>query len=199
MMAKLIIWAPSREQALARARRALAEFQIEGVPSVLLFHCAVLQAPAFCARSAQDFHIHTRWIETDFAAELARLAPAARPAAQDETLLRLPVEIDGRRYQLALPARLLAALPGSGPASAGHSASAPAEPPDPNALPAPAAANLHAWKVPDGQRVQAGQLVAIMEAMKMEMQVTAHKAGVLRHLIPAGQAAALGQPLARIE
>ena len=198
MMAKLIIWAPSREQALARARRALAEFQIEGVPSVLPFHRAVLQSAAFCARSAQDFHIHTRWIETDFAAELARLAPAARPAAQDETLLRLPLEIDGRRHLLALPARLLAALPGSAAPAPAEAAKAP-EPADENALPAPAAANLHAWKVPDGQRVQAGQLVAIMEAMKMEMQVTAHKAGVLRHLIPAGQAAALGQPLARIE
>ena len=110
MMAKLIIWAPTRAQALARARRALAEFHIEGVPSVLPFHRAVLQAPAFCARSAQDFHIHTRWIETDFAAELARLTPAARPAVQDETLLRLPLEIDGRRHLLALPARLLAQI-----------------------------------------------------------------------------------------
>ena len=165
---------------------------------MLPFHRAVLQAPAFCARSAQDFHIHTRWIETDFAAELARLTPAARPAAQDETLLRLPLEIDGRRHLLALPARLLAALPGSAAPAPAEAAKA-AEPADENALPAPAAANLHAWKVPDGQRVQAGQLVAIMEAMKMEMQVTAHKAGVLRHLVPAGQAAALGQPLARIE
>lgn len=202
MMAKLIIWAPTRAQALARARRALAEFHIEGVPSVLPFHRAVLQSPAFCAENAEDFTVHTRWIETGFADELASL-PAARPEPASAALLRLPIEIDGRRHTLALPAALLAALPASG-AQPGGKPDGQADGPtggqaDESAIPAPAAATLHAWKAEDGAAVQAGQLIAVMEAMKMEMQVTAPKTGVLRHAVPAGQTVALGQTIGRIE
>ena len=95
MMAKLIVHGTNRAQALARARRALAEFTIEGVPSVLPFHRAVLAAPAFCTESAEGFTVHTRWIETDFARELPS-QPAARPDPASAALLRRPIEITAK-------------------------------------------------------------------------------------------------------
>ena len=115
LMAKLIVTGSTREQALARARRALAEFQIEGVASVLPFHRAVMEHADFIG--ADGFKVHTRWIETAFANDLAA---AVRAAPQpDASLLRCAIEIDGRRMQLGLPAALLQGLAGaSGAASA---------------------------------------------------------------------------------
>ncbi|TGN36495.1 ATP-grasp domain-containing protein, partial [Paracoccus liaowanqingii] len=107
MMAKLIVHGPDRATALARARRALREFRIEGVASVLPFHRAVLEAPEFTT----DFTVHTRWIETDFA---DRLAAAAGPVPRvtpgpDGPMIRFAIEIDGRRHDIALPPGMLAA------------------------------------------------------------------------------------------
>jgi len=114
MMAKLIVHGDSREQVLMRARRALAEFEIEGVPSVLPFHRAVLEAPAFVAVGDGGFHVHTRWIETEFADDLqASVRPAPLGAM---SLLRMPVELDGRRVMLGLPEQLLGALAAMGQA-----------------------------------------------------------------------------------
>jgi len=120
LMAKLIVTGSTREQALARARRALAEFQIEGVASVLPFHRAVMEHADFIG--ADGFKVHTRWIETAFANDLAA---AVRAAPQpDASLLRCAIEIDGRRMQLGLPAALLQGLAG---ASGAASAATPAE------------------------------------------------------------------------
>src|SRR5690606_18097219 len=103
LMAKLIVSGPTRRHALQRARRALREFHIEGVASVLPFHRAVLEAADFIGDAG--FGVHTRWIETEFQADL----PAHdRPEAQgDPALLRTFVELDGRRVSLGLPAALL--------------------------------------------------------------------------------------------
>ena len=106
MMAKLIVTGATREQALTRARRALAEFQIEGVASVLPFHRAVIAHPDFVGE--QGFKVHTRWIESDFAEPLAA-AVRAQPQV-DTSLVRTAIEIDGRRVQLGLPAMLLQGL-----------------------------------------------------------------------------------------
>lgn len=212
MMAKLIVWGSTREQALLRARRALAEFVIEGVPSVLPFHQAVLASPAFVAVGDEGFHVHTRWIETEFAHELVA---AARPAPlPSQALLRLPVELDGQRMVLGLPAQLLGALAagatgagtaeggagmdGAGPQGQG-AAGASAGAASAASVAAPMAGTLHAWKVADGETVAAGQLIAIMEAMKMEMQVTAHRAGVLHQQVTAGSTVAAGAVMANID
>ncbi|WP_304307329.1 biotin carboxylase N-terminal domain-containing protein [Pseudacidovorax intermedius] len=192
LMAKLIVTGATREQALARARRALAEFRIEGVATVLPFHRAVLQQPDFIGRDG--FKVHTRWIETDFAEPLAA---AVRPEpAPAEALQRTAIEIDGRRVSLALPALLLRGLAAGGAAVAPEAQAAFAA--DPAAVPAPIAGTVQAWKVEEGEEVAEGQLIAVMEAMKMEMQVCAHRAGRVSLKAAAGAYVAAGTALAHI-
>lgn len=207
LMAKLIVTGATRDEALERAARALQEFRIQGVATVLPFARAVLNAPDFRAPDGQ-FAVHTRWIETDFAETLAkevpphpRVTPADPPA-----LLRLAIEIDGRRHELGLPEALLNALPAR--ASAGASAgrpepaapdrAAPEPQPDATALTAPLAGRLTLWQAEDGAEVAPGQVIAIIEAMKMETRVEAHRAGRLHHLVTAGETLAAGIALARI-
>lgn len=192
MMAKLIVTGATREQAMARARRALREFQIEGVASVLPFHKAVMDHPDFVGQNG--FKVHTRWIESDFAEPLAA-AVRAEPLA-DTSLLRTAIEIDGRRVSLGLPAVLLQGLAAG--ASGGANAAVEKEAIDPAAVTSPIAGNLHAWKVADGDEVQEGDVIAVMEAMKMEMQVHAHRTGQIRLQAEPGAPQALGAVLARI-
>ena len=191
MMAKLIVTGATREQALARARRALAEFRIEGVASVLPFHKAVLNQADFVGTAG--FNVHTRWIETEFAEPLAAAA-RAEPVA-DTSLLRTAIEIDGRRVQLGLPAMLLQGL--SAPTT-GVSQAVVQQSVDPEAVISPIAGNLHAWKVADGDEVKEGDVIAVMEAMKMEMQVSAHKSGRVTLAAQAGSAQTLGAVIAHI-
>ena len=190
MMAKLIVTGATRAQALARARRALAEFQIEGVASVLPFHKAVLNQPDFVG--ADGFHVHTRWIETEFAEPLAAAA-RAEPVA-DTSLLRTAIEIDGRRVSLGLPAMLLQGL--SAPTAAVSQAAQQSV--DPDAVASPIAGNLHVWKVADSDEVKEGDVIAVMEAMKMEMQVSAHRSGRITMAAQAGTAQTLGAVIAHI-
>ena len=191
LMAKLIVTGATRSEAIARARRALAEFRIEGVASVLPFHRTVIGHTDFTGD--RDFKVHTRWIETDFAATLAAATrPEPLPAA---TLLRTAVEIDGRRVTLGLPPALLGglqAVPAAAPAVA-TKAEAP-----PDAVVAPMAGTLRSWQVEDGSEVAEGDVVAVMEAMKMEMQVKAHRTGKLAQKIEAGATVTAGMVIARI-
>jgi acetyl-CoA/propionyl-CoA carboxylase biotin carboxyl carrier protein len=192
MMAKLIVTGATREQALARARRALREFQIEGVASVLPFHQAVIGHPDFVGQDG--FKVHTRWIESGFAEPLAA-AVRAEPLP-DASLVRTAIEMDGRRVQLGLPAVLLQGL-AAGTGGAVSVSSAP-EAVDAAAVQSPIAGNLHAWKVEDGDAVQEGDVIAVMEAMKMEMQVSAHCSGRITLAAAAGTAQTLGAVIAHI-
>ncbi len=206
LMAKLIVSGPTRQHALQRARRALREFHIEGVASVLPFHRAVLEADDFIGESG--FHVHTRWIETEFRVELP---PSDRPEGPgDAALLRTFVEWDGRRVSLGLPAALLRTIGQGGDtnASAGSrisgalgetSTSTTADARASGDVTAPISGTLVAWKAEDGARVQAGEVIAVMEAMKMETQVEAPVAGELRHLCRTGDSIDAGASLARIE
>ena len=194
LMGKLIVTGPTREVALARARRALAEFRIEGVPSVLPFHRAVLEAPAFTAESG--FGVHTRWIETDFGHRFEPAPPA--PAAPSDTMLRLPVEIDGRRVELRLPSALLGGFQAIG----APDQAAPAERPEeagPGAVRAPVPGTIRLWRIEDGAEVAEGDVIAVMEAMKMETPVVAPISGRLRRIAEAGSIQPLGAIVARIE
>ncbi|MFV0674928.1 acetyl/propionyl/methylcrotonyl-CoA carboxylase subunit alpha [Variovorax sp. tm] len=193
LMAKLIVTGATREQAIARARRALKEFRIEGLPTVLPFHRAVMAHPDFV--SGDVFKVHTRWIETDFA---NGEAPALRPdPLPDAALLRTAIEVDGRRMAVGLPAVLLSGLSSAaGGAAAAPASQAPAA--DAAAVAAPVSGTVQAWKVADGDEVAEGAVIAVMEAMKMEMQVLAHRAGRIAISVAAGGYVAVGAAIAAI-
>ncbi len=168
LIAKLIVTGKTREEALKRARRALGEFRIEGLATVLPFHKAVVEHPDFTAEPG--FAVHTRWIETDFQVDFA---PVARPEPVEQELVRLALEIDGKRHQVGLPRSLLAGL-------SNVKQHDPAPVPDADdAIRAPIAGSIQAWKVEDKAVVQEGELLAVMEAMKMEVQIIAPRAGTI--------------------
>jgi len=194
LMAKLIVTGATREQALARARRALREFRIEGVASVLPFHRAVIDHADFLG--TDGFKVHTRWIESDFTEPLAA-AVRAEPQP-DGSLLRTAIEIDGRRMVLGLPAQLLRGL-AEAPGQGGAAAPAPAATTNAADLPSPIAGTVQAWKVNAGDEVKEGDLIAVMEAMKMEMQVHAHRSGRVSWQAETGVFLAAGARLASVE
>ncbi len=191
LLAKLIVTGATRAQALARARRALAECRIEGVASVLPFHRAVVDDPAFVG--ADGLQVHTRWIETELQASFE---PAPRADDPDHApLLRSFIEVDGRRLSLGLPAGLALGV---------GAAAAPTEPP--GAAPAaeagdvlaPLTGNLVRWHRQTGEPVAAGEAIATLEAMKMETVVSAPCAGTLECLAAPGDMLTAGQRLARV-
>ena len=176
LMAKLIITGPTREVTIARAKRALKQFKIEGVASVLDFHRAVLNETDF----TDTFNVHTRWIENDFKQDLK---PTKRsiPNHQQPMLLSY-IEIDGKLHRLGLPAGMFAQNPTitaqdqpvtETTVSAEH-------------LLAPINGVISAWKVENGEQVAEGQVVAIMEAMKMEVPVVAPQSGVIQLIAQQG-------------
>jgi acetyl-CoA/propionyl-CoA carboxylase biotin carboxyl carrier protein len=196
LMAKLIVTGATRREALQRAARALREFRIEGVASVLPFSRAVLDQADFTAGDGK-FGVHTRWIETDFAEELARVVnPHDRVSeAQQPAMMRVTVEIDGKRHQLGLPTGLLAALPTGTGSPQGAALQAKV---DENAVLAPVSGTLAIWHVENDTEVECGQVIAVVEAMKMEMRVEAQRAGRLKIAAPAGSTVVAGEVLGMI-
>lgn len=169
MIAKLIVHAESRDAALVRARRALRELSVEGPATVIPFDLRAIDDPAFATAT---FAVHTQWIETTL---LPALESQARPAvAPTSGLQRFSVEIDGRRVVLGLPAELLAGI--GRPAG---EVAAPVSATDPAELRVPAPGTLVRWLVDDGAAVAEGDPVAVLDAMKMETTVAAHRAGTL--------------------
>ncbi|WP_368877433.1 acetyl/propionyl/methylcrotonyl-CoA carboxylase subunit alpha [Providencia vermicola] len=178
LMAKLIVFGRTREQAIQRARRALAEFTIEGVASVLPFHRAVIEQMDFC----EQFNVHTRWIETEFRVQIP---PAKRQLPQNEQpLTHTFIEIDGKRCQLGLPAQLLAGL--SLQSTEQASTTTQANDKQDHLLNAPISGVLFNWLVAEGDEVAQGEVIGVMEAMKMEVQVMAHRAGKLKYIAKKG-------------
>lgn len=187
LIGKLIVTGRTREEALRRARRAFVEFKIEGLATTLPFHQAVLTHPDFTGEDG--FHVHTGWIETEFQADFA---PAPRPEiTESAALLRLPIEIDGKRHQLGLPRALLAGLAGmpqtATPAIAPILAAG---------VPAPISGTIQSWRVADKTEVQAGDLLAVMNAMKMEVEVSAPRAGIIQLTVAAGAFVNAGDAIA---
>lgn len=176
LMAKLIITGPTREVTIARAKRALKQFKIEGVASVLDFHRAVLNEADF----ADTFNVHTRWIENDFKQDLK---PTKRsiPNHQQPMLLSY-IEIDGKLHRVGLPAGMFAQ---------NSTITAQDQPATETAmraehLLAPINGVISTWKIENGEQVAEGQVVAIMEAMKMEVPVLAHQSGVIQLTVQQG-------------
>lgn len=186
MMAKLIVTGATREEALIRARRALAEFRIEGVASVLPFHRAVLQERDFTGEDG--FKVYTNWIETAFRG----IEPAPRVDPAEGGLLRSFIEIDGKRHELGLPAALFSGLGAAQPAAATTPKAGAA------AVTAPIPGTLRQWLVEDGAQVAEGEIVAVMEAMKMETRIPAPKAGRISLVAEIGATVGIGAELATI-
>jgi acetyl-CoA/propionyl-CoA carboxylase, biotin carboxylase, biotin carboxyl carrier protein len=203
LIAKLIITGATRTQALQRAARALAEFRITGMPTVLPFHQAVVTDPAFC--SPHTLSVHTRWIETDFSNTLTPQEvsePAESPARETIT-----VEVGGKRLEVVLPASsavVASSASASGPADKSRRAprksrSGPAGGGG-NGLISPMQGTIIKIAVADGAVVSAGDPVVVLEAMKMEQPLLAHKDGTVSALsVTVGQTVSSGTVICTIE
>jgi len=186
LLAKLIVTGASRTQALERSRRALAEFSVEGLATVLPFHRAVVADEAYAPDDPERaFSVHTRWIETEWSGGIEPHAGAA-PVPEGTERERVTVEVGGRRLEVVLPAGLGAnqaatngrakrpsrrsTSRGSGPAAGG------------DALTSPMQGTIVRIVAEEGQTVSAGDLVVVIEAMKMEQPLSAHKDGTISGL-----------------
>ncbi|WP_026622398.1 acetyl-CoA/propionyl-CoA carboxylase, biotin carboxylase, biotin carboxyl carrier protein (plasmid) [Ensifer sp. WSM1721] len=186
MMAKLIVTGATRGEALIRARRALAEFRIEGVASVLPFHRAVLEERDFTGEDG--FRVFTNWIETEFRG----LEPSPRVDPAESGLIRSFIEIDGKRHAIGLPAALFSGL--GAPQLMQQATPSVSD----GGVTAPIPGTLQQWLVDDGAEVSEGDAVAVIEAMKMETRIPAPKAGRLRIKTEAGAVVSLGAELATV-
>ncbi|MFM9049898.1 MAG: acetyl/propionyl/methylcrotonyl-CoA carboxylase subunit alpha, partial [Actinomycetota bacterium] len=184
LLAKLIVTGRDREEALERSRRALAEFTIDGIATALTFHRAVVSDPAFAPTDGKPFQVHTRWIETEFDNTIPPYSATVDASADPQDRETVVVEVDGKRLEVTLPSGL-SARPTAGARSkptgrrrGGAGAGAASG----NALTAPMQGTIVKVAVEDGQHVEAGDLVVVLEAMKMEQPLNAHKAGTITGL-----------------
>ncbi len=200
LIAKLIVTGASRAQALQRAARALAEFEVSGMPTVLPFHRAVVTDPAF---AGEPLRVHTRWIETEFAAPMPPQDPAetAEPAERET----VTVEVGGKRLEVVVPAafgmagrtaaagsaeRGLGSRRGHRHAHRGGSG---------DTLVSPMQGTIVKIAVADGERVSAGDVIVVLEAMKMEQPLTAHQDGTVTELaVSVGQTVSAGEAICEI-
>ena len=182
LLAKLIITGATREQALQRAARALAEFQVDGMATALPFHRAVVTDPAF-APAQGPFTIHTRWIETEFVNTIPAFVGAV--ADEDEASGRetVVVEVGGKRLEVSLPASLGMTLARTGLAAGAkpkrRAATKSTAAASGNALASPMQGTIVKIAVEEGQQVAEGDLIVVLEAMKMEQPLNAHRAGTI--------------------
>ncbi len=184
MMAKLIVTGENREQALQRARRALAEMQVHGLPTVLPFHRIICSEPAFTAENGK-FDVHTRWIETEWNNPLQPWTGQQEDLPASPTMREVVLEVDGKRISVSVPRYLITGeaerLPSlhrrkRGAQSASHTGAKG------NSLLAPMQATVVKLAVSEGATIQEGELVVVLEAMKMEQPLTAHRAGVVKNI-----------------
>lgn len=192
LIAKLIVTGETREQAIARARRALGEFRIDGVATVLPFHRAVIENDDFVGGSG--FRIHTRWIETEFNLKLPEMQRPAPMQASD--MIRVNVELGGKLMPMGLPRSLFKAKEAAEIQTA--KVDKASDHPSPEAIEAPISGNLQSLKVTEGQIVTEGELVAVMEAMKMETHIVAPRPGRIHLLSEEGCFVAAGQAIVSI-
>nr|WP_298332268.1 biotin carboxylase N-terminal domain-containing protein [Haloactinopolyspora sp.] len=186
LLAKLVVTGADRTQAVQRARRALAEFEVDGLATVLPFHRAVLDDPAFVpADPIEPFTVHTRWIETEWSGDVPAYQPTTSAASGEPAPReRVTVEVDGKRLEVVLPAGFGA------PAATGNArkpvrrtrGSTGAGTVGGDALVAPMQGTIIKVDAEDGRTVAEGDVIVVIEAMKMEQPITAHKAGTVTGL-----------------
>ena len=200
MLGKLIVTGATREEALERSRRALAELEIQGLPTVLPFHRKIVSEPAFVAADGK-FGVYTLWIENEFVNDIEPWEGQVAPIGIDAKRQTVVVETEGRRIEVVMPATLLPLVDQDvtrGPApkrtqSAGVAGAAG------DTVAAPMQATVVKLAVEEGQKVTEGDLVVVLEAMKMEQSIAAHRSGVVRSVdAPVGETVASGHVLLTI-
>lgn len=182
LLAKLIVTGADREEALERSRRALEEFEVAGLPTVLPFHRDIVSNPAFAPEDGKPFSVYTRWIETEYDNQLEPWTGEAEEIQGSAARQSVVVEVDGRRVEVSLPKKLIPGATGPltvGPAPKRHHSGSVATATG-NSVAAPMQATIVKIAVEDGQKVIAGDLVVVLEAMKMEQPLAAHRDGVIR-------------------
>ena len=216
LIAKLIVTGADRSQCLERSRRALAEFEIGGMPTVLPFHRAVVDDPAF---TAAPFTVHTRWIEEEFGGDLRPYSGDLAAGEDAPPRERITVEVGGKRLEVVIPAGLggggtgvggtgvggtgvgaagrarVSSRPrrGAGPAGGGGGSAGG------DALVSPMQGTIVKLVAEEGQRVSAGDTVVVLEAMKMEQPLTAHQDGTVTGLaVRVGQTVSAGEIICRL-
>lgn len=199
LVAKLIVSGTSREQVLQRSRRALDEFVVDGMPTVIPFHRSVIDDPAFTAADG-NFEVYTTWIETDYDNQLEPYAGTSETAEPDERE-RVTVEVGGKRVEVVLPGGLGAsAVAAGGAKKAKHARKASGAAASGDSLTAPMQGTVVKVTVEEGQTVAAGDQIVVVEAMKMEQPINAHKDGVVTGLkIEVGATVTSGEVIAEIK
>nr|WP_100448631.1 biotin carboxylase N-terminal domain-containing protein [Glycomyces xiaoerkulensis] len=196
LLAKIIVTGATRDEAIRRSRRALAEMEVEGLATVLPFHLAVLDDPAF----AGDFSVHTRWIETEWDNPLQPYDAAPAVGEPGEERTSMVVEVGGKRLEVSIPAGLLSPASSNKPRKRGpkkRSESGAAAGGD--ALTSPMQGTIVKAAVADGDSVVKGDTVVVLEAMKMEQPIEAHKSGIVSGLeVAIGDVVSAGAPICQI-
>ncbi len=198
MLAKLIVWGPDRETALRRSARALSEYTVEGLPTVIPFDQAIVADPAFTAEDG-NFGVYTKWIEEEWDNQLpAHDDSTDAEAAEAEPSQVHTVEIDGRRIEVALPASFgINGTPRKKKKRKGSGAKAAVSG---DAVTSPMQGTVIKVNVEEGQEVAEGEVLLVLEAMKMENPVKAHKAGTVTGLaVEAGASTTKGSVLLEIK
>ncbi|MDT0118605.1 biotin/lipoyl-binding protein [Kocuria marina subsp. indica] len=202
MLAKLVVTGATRTQALERSRRALQELTIEGMPTVVPFHRAVVSDPAFATPDDTPFTVHTRWIETEFDNRIEPFTVAPEPSADEPERQSVVVEVGGKRLEVTMPqlggaARPAAAQPKARKQRSGRGTAARGASGD--SLSSPMQGTIVKIAVANGDEVSEGDLIVVLEAMKMEQPLTAHKSGVIKDLdVSEGDTVSAGTVLASI-
>ena len=204
LIAKLIVTGASRAEALQRSARALAEFEVGGMPTVLPFHRAVVADPAFAAPDGV-LRVHTRWIETEFDTPMPaqETAKAESPAERE----RLTVEVGGKRLEVIVPRGGMGGtgsphdrgVPGGRPPGRAQRGSGGGRPSRGSTLLSPMQGTIIKIAAAEGQRVSAGDVIVVLEAMKMEQPLTAHKDGTVTGLaVEVGQTVSAGAAICEL-
>ena len=179
MIAKLIVTGATREEALARSRRALAEMEVNGLPTVLPFHRKIVNEPAFIGVDGK-FGVYTRWIETEWVNDIPAWSGVADQPSEPEDRNNVVVEVGGKRIEVSLPKRLVSAgggaVAGRAPKRKAHAA---AGGPTGNTVKAEMQSTVVKIAVSEGDKVEVDDLIIVLEAMKMEQPIKAHKAGTI--------------------
>lgn len=185
LLAKLIVTGKDRQEAMERARRALSEFKVEGIATALTFHRVVVSDPAFAPADPEaPFTVHTRWIETEFDNQIPAYTATADAAIETAARNNVVVEVNGKRLEVSLPAEFSmssngtsGAVPTAKKRERKKTVAATCD-----SVTAPMQGTIVKVEVTEGQVVAAGDLIVVLEAMKMEQPLTAHKAGTVSAL-----------------